>query len=775
MTFRERGAVRSAAIRSSLVVAAIAVFSTVLVSATLRPGRFQFKERADYRESEINGIEVTAEGALVPGILGRPVDVPDADYVWAISVLPGRIFVGTGDGGSLLEIPEESFEREDEGKAGEGGKKEKARTVWRGEGTEVYAVTALDRDHVLAGISPKGVLLALERSGETWVVRNEIAVPDSYVWKIVVVGQDLWIATGSGEIGRGGAVYRYRDGGLEEIYRTADQHVLALVLVEGKEGTEPRLFGGTEGGDGYLFKISALDAREPVVRPVFDPEQNAVMAVVPNEDGTLMVVVMGRPSEKESKGNGTRKRRTGADQAVAGPVPSKGSGNSNGATIYRVWENGDAREWIQSRTIVRAAGRTPFGFLVGTAESGNVYRIDGVKRSSLLMDLDEPNVLTIAGRYVAAGPPARIYEMVPAEGEGVLRTEALDAGGPATWGTLGFDAKGSWEIRTRSGNTGVPGIGWSGWSLPIRNSGARIESPTGRYLQIEVRHTADRKEKGETEEAAKKRDEVRDLQASYQVWNRPPEISSISIERLDWENENMTQLNTAGPLGMVVGQIAQAASSAGKKPGNERDKAAITELLAPLAGLWKVEWSAEDPDEDELTFTLELIEVQTGQVHPVAEKVRGEAYLVNTRNYPDGRYRVRLRATDAEEENGFGEPGIAEEETEEFIVDNTPPEVEVRVRVSKDGAGYAIEGVAEDGGTSIKDLWLFESDGVWRRFLPDDGICDQARETFHLFRAREEKKKGGKTGTRWFTVKAIDEAGNVGFGRAELKDEDGGR
>ena len=706
-----------------------------------KSGRWEFFDRADFAQSKIEGFEVTFEGRLKPGVSTKVTNIP-ADYIWSLVEVPGGVYAGTGDGARIYYVPENA-----------GGFKTGDRTdttgileVWSGDGLEIYALAKFDEETLYAGVSPDGTLLELKRNGIELEVSESIDVPDSYIWELMVVGDAVWLATGSGEIEGGGGVYRYKDGVLKKIYTSSDGHVLCLAYVDG------RIYAGTEGEEGVVLQIDAITSERPRASVVYDPPEREIVDIIIGTDDFAYIIAAG----DAQGGKDAFSQRRSAEEGDAPPSSENRTKSSNkkrkktAATIYRLDAGGKAEEWILAKSHVRTAALSPFGFLVGTAVQGNVYRIDDRLKSTLLLTLDEDNVLSLSEHYIGAGDPAALYKIVPPSEDAFWKSEVLDAGGLTTWGVVSFQSEGSWEVRTRSGNSRTPNSSWSGWSLPIRKSGGRIESSSDRYLQFEVLNK-DRDPE----------DFISEVALSYQLWNRPPRVNSVSVKKISFEKSKTSGLRKGGPLGQLVAQLVQAASNMKKKDDNGLNESIVEEFLQPFAGLWKIEWDASDPDDDALAVDIFLIDEESSRMVEISKDYQGELYLLNSRNFPDGKYRVQISVTD-----DVGGTSMAPRSTESskdesrtFLIDNSAPEVVLKVE-SVDTGEVVITGTAVDELGYIASLYYFDEDNKWKPMLPDDGICDQPKEYFRFVRLDT-----GRNGNRSIIVKAIDKNGNIGFAR----------
>jgi hypothetical protein len=738
---RVKRAVRCA-ISSGLVVVGLATAG--LPASAVKPGRWEFLDRASFGTSRVRGFEVTNEGRLKPGFSTNSVPIP-ADYVWSLLELDGALYIGTGDKARIFRLhppitPSASGEPVDTSSV---------EMVWEGEGLEVYTMTKTDRGDLLAGVSPVGQVIRLRPTETGLESVRVISIPESYVWRVLAVGDDIWIAAGSGVPGSGGAIYRFRGDQLQLIHRAVDPHVLCL------ERSGERIFAGTQGPGGAILEITPIESAAPRVTVLFDPPQEEVVDLVASPAGDLYAMTSSsggrggsgsspsRPSgEEESSEDGEGEEAP----APPAPAPPAAGGNAGGNVVYKIDRSGRAEAWIRARSNIRSMVWTRGALHVATTDLGQVFRVDGPSQSTLVLSLDEKSLLFISENFVASGKPAVVHEVVRATQDAWLRSEALDAGGLASWGVLTFEARGSWEVRTRTGNSATPDATWSAWSLPIRATNARIESPTSRYLQFEIRHLGSDPD-----------DFLRQPALTYQVINRPPKLTAVTVARLELEPRGLASIGRAGPLGQLVQQVAQAAKNLATQAATTGGEYTMEELLQPFMGLAMIQWTPEEPDNDKLTARIEIVDEAEIQRVVVEREFRGISYLLNTRNFPDGRYRATVTVSDARE-NNLGSGAEASRTSDIFLIDNHPPAVELQLDRIPSG-GWLVHGSAKDELGRIAALFFRDEEGKWQKILPDDGICDQPEEVFRIVRMRSESSPAAGL----LVVKAVDQNGNVSY------------
>lgn len=698
-----------------------ALIALIAVNASaIRPGRWEFVERSDFAQGRMKGLEITQGGRIRLGLSASPASVP-VDYIWSLAEFSDEIYLGTGDGAKIFRSAKDG--------------RDTVSLVWDGDGLEVYTLAKTAEGNLVAGISPVGEIRVFGRENGRLRELYSFRVPDSYVWRILPVGEDFWIAAGSGKVEQGGAIYRYRNGRVELVHRVEDHHVLSLARLG------DRIYAGTQGAVGLILEFNDIYSDQPRVGVVLDPPQNEIVELVVGDDGAVYAAALsqgGRPAPREAVADSD-------DNEEEGPPSPPTVAAKDGNAVYRIEASGKSEVWLPAKNMIRPMINGPHGLLVATSDQGTVFRIDGVGRTALVLRFDEKVILALSENFAATAKPAVLYRLHKDPAQAYLRSQVLDAEARAAWGAVTFDAVGQWEIKTRSGNSLAPDATWSDWSAPIKASGERIVSPMGRYLQYEITTRGDNPD-----------DYFRELSIAFQVWNRAPRISNLSVKKVSFEQGATPKLGQAGPMGQVVNALLQAARNVVKQSDEKFGNYTLDEFVGPFSGLMHVTWTKEDPDEDELLVNIELIDEISGSAFKVAENFSGDAFLLNAANFPDGRYHVRVTVTDKSANNVGSELAHAAV-SEIFAIDNTAPEITVTGGSSWNGT-VEYSGSVRDRSGAVADIFYLDENGAWKMILPDDGIADQPSETFRFIRPNKE-------GAPPVVVKAVDQNGNVGYSR----------
>lgn len=569
---------------------------------------------------------------------------------------------------------------------------------------------------LLAGTLPNGKIFHVSASG---VLSTFAAVPAKYVWTICPL-LDGTILVGCGP---GGEIFKVNaEGKSEPYYDTDREHVLSLVTAPGGG-----VYAGTA-GPGILYHLS--DAARPSVLADFG--EGEVRAIVVEEDGGLVCAVNG--GMKTAPQDFLKALGEAADKSGRkSPPPSgdKGGGGVVQGRLVRVAKPpaGHVRDFVVfDQTYITDLKRDAAGtLLVSTNNSGKVFGVTPRGVTSLLHDFKPNQVLALllvdgVLRMAATGDIGTLQriEAAPAP-SGHYTSEVFDAKFASQWGSVKWEGNGSVSVRTRSGNTSKPDSTWSDWSAPVAGSPVKVTAPAGRYLQFRLEWAGDLK-------AA-----VRSVEASYLVRNQAPKMGDIQIN---------PGTGIQPPL----------------QPPPPRP--VLSPEFVPPAHLpyLHLRWQANDPDGDELVYRASYRAVDGSVWMPLAPEatpLRVNEIVWNTEAVADGRYLLRVEASD-ERRNPAGDECRDERTTEPFVIDNTRPAFPL-FAASPDGL---CTGRAEDVSRLLQIDYSVDG-GDWKVVTPNDGVCDGTSEEFSF------RLPGLAPGGHTATVRAVDEAGNIGVARQE--------
>jgi hypothetical protein len=350
------------------------------------------------------------------------------------------------------------------------------------------------------------------------------------------------------------------------------------------------------------------------------------------------------------------------------------------------------------------------------------------RETTVIADLEPQQVpaMRIVDGQVLAGTanPAvlvRIGEQYAEEG--TFTHDPLDAGQPSLWGQLAVLAELPGEtavtVATRSGNLSDPAAGgWSQWSEPARvNPEAEgqpvyleVQSPTARFLQYRLNLTSEGDETPSVSRVAIK----------YLVPNMKPSIASLK-------------------------------ASYAENGGNGEGPTAQVKL--------NVEWEASDGNNDTLIYALEARRLGTDQPFvEIEDEIEGSGYEWDTRTMPEGRYELRLTASDAPD-NVESEARTARRVSAPVVVDNSAPDIDDfdLARGEGRGAVKVRAKVTDELSPIVEVRYRVSGADGWEPVLPEDRIYDSTRESVSF------TISGLSAGRHVVTVRAVDALGNARY------------
>jgi len=193
------------------------------------------------------------------------------------------------------------------------------------------------------------------------------------------------------------------------------------------------------------------------------------------------------------------------------------------------------------------------------------------------------------------------------------------------------------------------------------------------------------------------------------------------------------------------------------------DTGALTSQPPPLPekrifvhGMRALDWDAEDPNGDILVFDLSFKGEGETAWKPLAKGLRDSYFAFDSSQVPDGLYRVRIEASDAPS-NPSGQARTTSQASDPFLVDNTPPAVQVNAR--KTGKDMIVEASATDTPGPIARAEYSLDAGRFVQVAPIDGVSDSRAETYSI------PLPSLRAGEHTVIVKVTDLLGNTGAGK----------
>ena len=587
-------------------------------------------------------------------------------------------------------------------------------------------------------------------------VRDDGMLVTTPPWQVAVTtpGNTFWslAADSSGTVFAGdassGDIYSWQEGKLRPYFHTGEAPVSALLAAH-----DGRLYAGTCGG-GKIFVITEQDQGrvfcELPVEYVWDIEpapkgglliatgsrgliyrvdeqgKYSLYADVPQSHVLCLavrdnVVYAGTSAPGAVYQIGPQRQLQGVldagDNDVADLVVSVNGalyaatfGDRSKSCVYHIEPPGAPQIIYQDSDhpilALLAANGCVYG---GAASEGTVLAFTNDEHyTTVYRNKEAGAILSLAGGgnsllFAAGNNPGRLLTCdLSRTATGLYTSDVLDAGRSSQWGDIRWWAQGEQAdnivVQCRSGNTRDREEGsWSSWSRPY-HSGMQIDVPAGRYLQYRIKVPVD---------AEKATTSLKAIKITYLPANQKPELE--------------------------VKAPAQGAAL--------RNKA-------------KIEWTADDPDDDKIAATIH-IRRSGGNWEQIAGPTQESSYELDTTEYEAGNYEIKVTITDRP--SSPSSPWQVSQVITGVRIDNETPTLTLQPPSGKqDEAKVTLSGIASDAQTAIASVsWQVADSDEWWAAQPADGIYNEPVESFNIATGQlpEEAKQ--------IVVRAWDEAGNT--------------
>lgn len=684
---------------------ACAVLATTGSAGAVGTRHFVIESGADFSKGETEGTAVDSSGILRPGLELGQIDGAESDSVWAALKAKAGLYLATGNEGKLLLVNNGAV-----------------RELASSEGMALTSMVEAFGGRVIVAQLPGSELLELkdgklvpfvdlaaevklpasddenEQSGAAQAKDGATEPVQEHVWSLSYDSSTKALYAATGPFGR---LYRVTADGTAQLYFDSEQgHVMSVLARSGK------VYCGTS-ETAQLFEITG-PGRAQVL---YDFGPTEVRGLELGQDGSLYAIV------NELKGS-SRADSIKKDQAGA---PRSSSAQAGSGKLFRFDPQGRPELLFESSEDHFASlALGPSGLpLVGTGAEGKLIRVDADHGHTILADVPERQVSAVllsetngkAQGWVVASDPLVVHPVLGTGGSKAVWTSAvLDAGIRARLGRIDWDAQGPVELSVRSGGTQLADKTWTDWG-PVLRPGKAATTAQNRYFQVRAKLLA----AGSA---------VSRIDVPYVTDNLRATLTSVKVK---------SGARTAGTEG-----VASSGQPIDKKPSAKIE----------------IAWKVDNPDKDPLRYRIEyrrLDETTWHLAHLETEIISGSSWDWDTRDLAEGRYRVRVKATD-ELANPVGRVSSHSMESEILLVDNTPPRL-TGLRV----AGGKLVGVATDRVGPIRRLELrVAGTRQWIPIEPSDGIFDQTSESFSLPLSQLSLEPKASV-----TVRAFDTAGNA--------------
>ncbi len=722
---------------SLAIITALLLISIMVPAQAGQPVVWETSGRTELLKGDSRGVSISDTGVLMLAPKLTEVYNTQQTYVWSSAVdSQGNVYLGTGHDGKTYKITA----------AGAGSLLHDAAEL------DVTAL-AIGRDGSLfAGTSPDGKVYRITADGKADVYFDP---GDKYIWSLAVMS-DGSLAVGTGDTGK---LYRVRAAGATAesslLVSTNQTHVISLAVTP-----QGDLIAGTDSG-GLVLRVSP----EGKTFALFDTQLREIHALAPAADGSIYAlalsdaaagarvpstpVVQPQPTEGATPTTSvtiTALDETGAPiQGQLGQTRSRSDVSNARSAVFRILPDGATDVVWSSPTVTAfaiAPALQPGSVLIGTADKGRIYSVTNDGRDTLLLQSPEGQISSLLVRnnqiYAASSNQGKLFrfgnELVS---EGTFESPVRDAKLTASWGRIWWRGGGAIEVQTRTGNGERPDATWSDWSTVYRDSeGNQISSPRARFIQwrATVRASA----------SPNSPSWVEDVSVAYLPRNVAPEVLSI----------------TALPIGVGLQQIAQVVvdpnvESSGLDPSVFGPVAQVPPRRFYQRGARSFQWQAEDRNADTLEYAIYYRALNDQTFRLLKDKLRDNFYTIDGATLADGRYVIKVVATDAPD-NPPGQKLTAERLSEPVDIDNTPPVVKVTGQPQVKGDSVRVVFAADDATGKVKKADASLDGAAWTPVFPDDGIADSGHEVYSV------EFGSLAPGEHTISLRTFDSSGNIG-------------
>jgi hypothetical protein len=696
--------------------------------------------QADFEKGTLRKVALRSDGRLTLSPAMREVADASLPYLFTAVAGPnGSVYAAGGPAGAMSPL----FE------LGRNGALKKLGEV---PGMNVFALAVDRQGRLYAGSSPDGKVYRLGTAGKAEVFYDPKA---KYIWGMAFLADgDLLVATGDQ-----GELHRVTPAGVGKVWLKLEEDHVRSLLVDARGavyvGTDP---------NGLIVKVDGQG--NPFV--VHQSSKKEVTALATGGDGSVYAAVIGQKS-----GAGVSMAPLMSVPVVAPPPPAQGAAQPGrpgpapsmpppaappavpgGSEIVRIDRDGaPQRMWSHERDLVYALALDSQGRVVaGTGNKGNLYRLESPVRSVLLGSLASTQVTALVregDRLVAVtGNIGKFHELGPGlEPGGSYESEVFDGAGFTQWGRVHTKEDlhgGTIRIETRSGNLDRPTQMWSPWA---ELKDGRVVSPPARFLQWRATLGGGQGDGPE----------LTQVDIAYLPRNVAPRVDAVEATPANYRFPATGATIVASAQTLTLPPIGKPAVAAAPARSDGSNSPALTYAR----GMIGARWMATDDNQDSLEFNLEIRGVGEQNWKPLKDKLREHYYSWDMTAFSDGRYQLKVTATDAPA-NPLNQGLKAEAVSAPFLIDNTAPAVR-ELAASPAGGRVNLRFRAADAASVITKAEIAVNGGEWRLIEPTVRLADSRELEFQLLLERPS------AGELTIAVRVTDEFDNQSVEKLTLR------
>jgi len=736
----------------------------------------------EFEKGTPQGVQITSDGKLRNGPSARALLTTPSSFVWSVATdKSGTVFLGTGSPATVLRVDANAtnsskFVRLFESKA------LAVQVVRIGPDGALYAATIPDGKvyrikpdaSVVSNETTAEVVFDLSKPGADGVNSKAADAADGkktegkakYIWDMTFdqAGR-LYVATGGP-----GAVYRVNVSQsrptAELFFKSDEQHIRSLAW--DKSGN---LIAGTD-GSGLVYRISG----EGKGYVLFSAPRREVTAVAVGADGTIYAADVGDKNHNPLPPLPIQSGNIGISISFVQPASMQAANASTalpeGSEVYALTPNQAPRRlWAGKDEIIYQLAATADGLTALTGNRGRIFTIheDGSYGDVAHLEAQQAVALTSApgGWLVGTANTGKLYRLTNGTADGSSHSEkaehfyasdVLDAGAMSRWGRMETDPEShGYEIWTRSGNVEQPARnekdwGWSDWQ---QTADGKIASPAGRYLQWKA--------------VLSSGGVVSGVGVNYLPVNSAPVVDEVLVvpgarvnPQAQQTGQGTVTISFPNPNAGTVFDGNSANASAPIQA--QKDRTAIT-----------VRWNAHDDDGDDLIYDLYLRGDGEHIWRPLKKGLTDKVYSFDGASFPDGGYQIRVVASDAPS-HAPGDVLTGETISERFELDTTPPVISgLKASPAVPGdckqapcprtLSIPVSFEAVDASSPISHAEYSLDAGPWQYIEPVGGLSDSREEHYYVAVPLPEPLPGianaGPEPEHLITVRAYDRHDNM--------------
>ncbi|HEX6094835.1 MAG TPA: WD40 repeat domain-containing protein [Thermoanaerobaculia bacterium] len=695
------------------------------------PQFWRVQNAEDFLGGELEGFAVTSRGELrVAPAMRKVASFTDPFVLSQAEGANGDRYFGTGNEGKVYRLRGNDL-----------------KLIYTAAEPEIYAL-AFSNGAVLVGSSPNGKVYRVDpESGKGTTFFDP---QQAYIWALEVLdGGEVAVATGVE-----GKLFRVDANGQGKVlYDAPDTHIRSLA--KRKDGA---LLAGAS-GKGRIYSI----ARDGNTHALFDSSLNEIASLYVDPSGigwaaaVSNVLPSSAPAKSSQQQKGSQQQGQGQQQQQDQKKEGEPSSNAQAvevtfsfddsastaaaqagsSEVYRIDSDGyvETVRKFEREIVYAVSGGENGGVLLATGPNGRVYDLRAGELS-LIGAVPEKQIVSIDGNVITTTNTGAVYriESRPAANP-EFRSAAKDVERFSRFGQYRIEGRnldaGSVAISFRSGNTRTPDSTWSAWTMPQTALEGGIGAPAAQYVQWKL-----------TMQKAAPAAAIDGVTIAFVNRNVAPEIEGIAVA-----DPAVVFITTAYPS---APQVVEAT--------NPDEYGMFTSLDTPRErtpaeqgkrmfrkGYRTVSWRASDDNNDSLRYSLSFRPKGSDKWLRLRDNMDETQINFDTSQLPDGRYELRLTASD--EPDNPVQPLTDVKEGVEFQVDNGAP----KIAVAQNGGNVTVR-ITDELSPIGKVEYSLDAE-KWIQLTPVDGISDSREETFRL--------DGATVNGKFAIVRATDQFYNV--------------